>query len=146
MTEKQKRFADEYLKDLNATQAAIRAGYSKKTAYSIGFEILKKPEIKSYIERQLDKAHEETIADAKEVMGYLTSVMRGQSEADVVVVEGTGDGYSEAKLIKKPPDEKERLKAAELLGKRYGLFTERMQVEGNTAVTILDDIPSDFND
>lgn len=146
MTEKQKRFADEYLKDLNATQAAIRAGYSKKTAYSIGFEILKKPEIKSYIERQLDKVHEETIADAKEVMGYLTSVMRGQSEADVVVVEGTGDGYSEAKLIKKPPDEKERLKAAELLGKRYGLFTERMQVEGNTAVTILDDIPSDFND
>ena len=145
MTEKQKRFADEYLKDLNATQAAIRAGYSKKTAYSIGFEILKKPEIKSYIERQLDKVHEETIADAKEVMGYLTSVMRGQSEADVVVVEGTGDGYSEAKLIKKPPDEKERLKAAELLGKRYGLFTERMQVEGNTAVTILDDIPSDFN-
>lgn len=146
MTEKQKRFADEYLKDLNATQAAIRAGYSKKTAYSIGFEILKKPEIKSYIERQLDKVHEETIADAKEVMGYLTSVMRGRSEADVVVVEGTGDGYSEAKLIKKPPDEKERLKAAELLGKRYGLFTERMQVEGNTAVTILDDIPSDFND
>lgn len=146
MTEKQKRFADEYLKDLNATQAAIRAGYSKKTAYSIGFEILKKPEIKSYIDEQLDNIHEETIADAKEVMGYLTSVMRGQSEADVVVVEGTGDGYSEAKLIKKPPDEKERLKAAELLGKRYGLFTERMQVEGNTAVTILDDIPSDFND
>lgn len=146
MTEKQKRFADEYLKDLNATQAAIRAGYSKKTAYSIGFEILKKPEIKSYIERQLDKVHEETIADAKEVMGYLTSVMRGQSEADVVVVEGTGDGCSSARTVKKPPDEKERLKAAELLGKRYGLFTERMQVEGNTAVTILDDIPSDFND
>lgn len=145
MTEKQKRFADEYLKDLNATQAAIRAGYSKKTAYSIGFEILKKPEIKSYIERQLDKVHEETIADAKEVMGYLTSVMRGQSEADVVVVEGTGDGCSSARTVKKPPDEKERLKAAELLGKRYGLFTERMQVEGNTAVTILDDIPSDFN-
>ena len=145
MTEKQKRFADEYLKDLNATQAAIRAGYSKKTAYSIGFEILKKPEIKSYIERQLDKVHEETIADAKEVMGYLTSVMRGQSEADVVVVEGTGDGCSSARTVKKPPDEKEWLKAAELLGKRYGLFTERMQVEGNTAVTILDDIPSDFN-
>ena len=145
MTEKQKRFADEYLKDLNATQAAIRAGYSKKTAYSIGFEILKKPEIKSYIERQLDKVHEETIADATEVMGYLTSVMRGQSEADVVVVEGTGDGCSSARTVKKPPDEKERLKAAELLGKRYGLFTERMQVEGNTAVTILDDIPSDFN-
>ena len=146
MTEKQKRFADEYLKDLNATQAAIRAGYSLKTAKQIGQRMLTNVDLKAYIDEQLDKAHEETIADAKEVMGYLTSVMRGQSEADVVVVEGTGDGYSEAKLIKKPPDEKERLKAAELLGKRYGLFTERMQVEGNTAVTILDDIPSDFND
>lgn len=146
MTEKQKRFADEYLKDLNATQAAIRAGYSLKTAKQIGQRMLTNVDLKAYIDEQLDKAHEETIADAKEVMGYLTSVMRGQSEADVVVVEGTGDGCSSARTVKKPPDEKERLKAAELLGKRYGLFTERMQVEGNTAVTILDDIPSDFND
>ena len=146
MTEKQKRFADEYLKDLNAAQAAIRAGYSSKTAKQIGQRMLTNVDLKAYIDEQIDSIHEETVADAKEVMGYLTSVMRGQSEADVVVVEGTGDGYSEAKLIKKPPDEKERLKAAELLGKRYGLFTERMQVEGNTAVTILDDIPSDFND
>ena len=68
VTDKQKRFCDEYLIDLNATQAAIRAGYSKKTAYSIGVENLKKPEIKSYIDEQLKKMQDESIAKADEVL------------------------------------------------------------------------------
>ncbi len=76
MTEKQKRFCDEYLIDNNATQAAIRAGYSPKTAYSIGEQNLKKLEIKKYIDSQLDKIHSEKTADAQEVLEYLTSVMR----------------------------------------------------------------------
>ena len=75
-------------------------------------------------------------AEATEVIEYLTSVLRGQSEASVVVVEGYGDGCSEAKIIKKPPDEKERLKAAELLGKRYGLFTDKVDVGGAVPVVI----------
>ncbi len=68
--------------------------------------------------------HSRNTADAKEVLEYLTAVMRGKSEAEVVVVEGMGDGYSKAAKIKKRPDGKERLKAAELLGKRFGLFKE----------------------
>lgn len=140
MTEKQKRFCEEYLIDTNATKAAERAGYSKKTAYSIGIENLRKPEIKAYLDEQLAKMHDERTADAKEVMEYLTSVMRGESEAEIVVVEGIGDGASEARRFMKAPDEKERLKAAELLGKRYGLFRDKMDVTGTAAVTIIDDM------
>lgn len=129
MTKKQKRFCDEYLIDCNATQAAIRAGYSEKSAYSIGVENLKKPEIKSYIEQELERIRDNNIADAAEVMKYLTSVLRGESLAEIVVVEGDGDGCSSARRINKAPDEKERLKAAELLGKRYSLFKDNITLE-----------------
>ncbi|MPN14118.1 hypothetical protein SDC9_161444 [bioreactor metagenome] len=73
-------------------------------------------------------------------MEYLTAVLRGESESEVVVVEGCGDGCSEARRINKLPDEKERLKAAELLGKRYGLFTENVKLDGPAVVKIIDDI------
>ncbi len=136
MTKKQQRFCDEYLVDCNATQAAIRAGYSEKTAYSIGVENLKKPELKNYIEQRLQDMQDKTVASAEEVMQYLTSVLRGQSSAEIVVVEGTGDGCSEARTVQKAPDEKERLKAAELLGKRYGIFTDKMSLDGAIPVII----------
>lgn len=126
LTEKQKRFCDEYLIDCNATRAAIRAGYSERTAYSIGVENLRKPELKAYIDARLEEIHSAKTADAQEVMEYLTSVMRGESESEVVVVEGQGDGFSKARRMNKKPDEKERLKAAELLGKRFGMFSDRM--------------------
>ena len=126
MTEKQKRFCDEYLIDCNATRAAIRAGYSERTAYSIGVENLRKPELKAYIDARLEEIHSAKTADAQEVMEYLTSVMRGESESEVVVVEGQGDGFSKARRMNKKPDEKERLKAAVLLGKRFGMFSDRM--------------------
>ena len=136
MTKKQQRFCDEYLVDCNATQAAIRAGYSEKTAYSIGVENLKKPELKNYIEQQMQNMQDKTVATAEEVIQYLTSVLRGQSSAEIVVVEGTGDGCSEARTVQKAPDEKERLKAAELLGKRYGIFTDKMSLDGAIPVII----------
>ncbi len=136
MTNKQKRFVDEYLVDLNATQAAIRAGYSEKAARSIGQENLTKPDIKAYIDEQLKQLHSKTIATAEEVMEYLTSVLRGQSESEIVIVEGIGDGFSNARTMTKAPDEKERLKAAELLGKRYGLFKENLDVTGGIPVII----------
>lgn len=139
MTAKQQRFCDEYLIDLNATQAAIRAGYSPKTAGVTGNENLKKTIIKNYIEKRMAEKEKELIADQDEVLKYLTSVMRGQSQAEVVVVEGTGDGCSEARAVTKAPDEKERLKAAELLGKRYGLYTDNVTVA--EAPKIIDDIP-----
>ena len=141
LTEKQKRFVDEYLIDLNATQAAIRAGYSGKTAYSTGNENLKKPEIKKAIEEALAAVHSAKIADAEEILEYLTAVIRGESKSSVVVVESIGDYMSEARVLEKPPDEKERLKAAELLGKRYSMWTDKVDVTSDGIVQIIDDIP-----
>lgn len=129
LTAKQQRFCDEYLIDLNATQAAIRAGYSPKTAKAIGNENLTKPDLKEYIGKRMAEKEAALIADQTEVMRYLTSVLRGQSVSEVVVIEGTGDGCSEARAIQKAPDEKERLKAAELLGKAHMLFTDKVQQE-----------------
>lgn len=143
LTEKQQRFCDEYLIDYNATQAAIRAGYSEKTAYSQGQRLLKKVEIKTYIDEKLAEISSQKTAEAQEVMEYLTAVMRGESESEIVVVEGCGDGCSEARRVKKAPDEKDRLKAAELLGKRYGLFTDKLNVTGVVPVQIVDDSDGD---
>lgn len=138
MTKKQKNFADEYLVDTNATQAAIRAGYSEKTAYSQGQRLLKKVEVVNYIKSKAEEVHNDKIADATEVMMYLTSVLRGESSSEVVVVEGCGDGCSEARTMDKAPDEKEKLKAAELLGKRYGIFTDKVNLEVEPVVIVND--------
>lgn len=138
MNAKQKKFCDEYLVDCNAAQAAIRAGYSPKTAKQIGQENLTKPDLRAYIDEQLLRLHNARTADAAEVMEYLTAVMRGESTAHVVVVEGIGEGCSEAKVIDKPPDEKERLKAAELLGKRFGLFKENVSLDIEPVVIVND--------
>ena len=139
LTAKQQRFCDEYLIDLNATQAAIRAGYSKKTAYAIGDENLKKPEIKSQIDKRMAEKEAALIADQDEVLKYLTEVMRGKSSASVLARDELGAD----RVIAKPPDEKERLKAAELLGKRYGLYkdtvNEVIDMELNITVDYGDD-------
>lgn len=136
MTAKQKMFCDEYLIDLNATQAAIRAGYSKKSAKQVANENLTKPYLKKYIEERMKEKEDSLIAKQDEVLKYLTSVMRGESSSSVLAL--CGDGMQE--VIDKPPDEKERMKAAELLGKRYRLFTDKVEVEGAVPIVIVDDI------
>lgn len=136
MTAKQRRFCEEYLIDLNATQAAIRAGYSKKNAQNIASENLAKPMIRKYIDEKMAKKDSELIAKQDEVLRYLTSVLRGKSVGTEIVVEGTGDGYSEARTMQKEPSEKDRLKAAELLGKRYGLFTDKVDMNADAELTI----------
>lgn len=125
LTAKQQRFCDEYLIDLNATQAAIRAGYSSKTARKIGQENLTKLDIRQYIDARMAEKESKLIADQDEVLKYLTSVMRGESAAHVLARDEIGAD----RVIEKPPDEKERLRAAELLGKRYGLYTDRVEQE-----------------
>ena len=111
LTEKQKRFCDEYLIDLNGTQAAIRAGYSVKSARSQANENLKKSYIRDYIDARLAEKEDALVAKQDEVLKYLTSVMRGEAKSSVVVVEGEGEGISAARIVEKPPDEKERLSA-----------------------------------
>lgn len=132
MTAKQRRFCDEYLIDLNATQAAIRAGYSKKTAGVIGVENLEKPNIKEYIADRMAEKDQELIASQDEVLQYLTKVMRGKSRSSVLARTASGA----EKVIEKPPDEKERTKAAELLGKRYGVFVEKIESDIDAELTI----------
>ena len=129
LTAKQKRFCDEYLIDANATQAAIRSGYSKKTANEQGARLLANVSVKEYIANRMEEKDKKLIADQDEVLMYLTSVLRGESQSEIVVVENVGDFTSEARRIQKAPDEKERLKAAELLGKRYNLFSDKMKVD-----------------
>ena len=129
LTAKQQRFCDEYLIDLNATQAAIRAGYSKKTAGAIGTENLQKPSIKEYIEERMEEKEKSLIADQDEVLKYLTAVLRGEGTEEMVVVEGCGDGCSRATTVSRDICPKDRLKAAELLGKRYSLFTDKVNVD-----------------
>lgn len=143
LTAKQRRFCEEYIIDCNATQAAIRAGYKEKYAHTNANKLLQNTTLKQYIDELLEKIRNNNIADATEVMEYLTSVVRGKSSSEIVVVEGVGEGCSIARNMQKAPDEKERLKAAELLGKRYGLFTDKLEVDGNAKVVITDDIPKD---
>ncbi|WP_314339096.1 terminase small subunit [Leptotrichia wadei] len=137
LTEKQKRFADYYIETGNITEAAIKAGYSKKTARVIGQENLQKPAIKSYIDEKLEAMQDERTASDKEVLEFLTKSMRGELDEEVVVIEGTGNGTSEARKIKKQIGLRERIKSAELLGKRYRLFTDKVEVEGVVPVMIV---------
>ena len=125
----------EYLISGNATDAAIKAGYSPKTAKQTGSENLAKPDLKAYIETELEKLHSAKIADAEEVMKYLTSVMRGEHTEEIPIL--CGDGCQE--LTQKEVGAKERLKAAELIGKRYGMFTDKVGVEGAVPVIITGD-------
>lgn len=138
MTEKQKRFCDEYLIDCNATQAAIRAGYSPKTAVDIGHENLNKPKLKKYIDERLEQMQSVKVASIQEVLEYLTSVMRGESQGEEVVIVSTGFGCSEALHIKKYPSEMERLKAAEQLAKKYGLFRNNVEATIEQVVIVND--------
>lgn len=159
MTEKQKRFCDEYLTDLNATQAAVRAGYSKKTAYSIGEENLRKPEIKEYIEKRMAEKESQLIANQDEVMRYLTAVMRREKKDSVVVTlnsEKTSyvpdeNGTMRKQTVKQeipriieiPAPLRDANKAAELLGKAYGIYTDRVDVDADMDLNITIDYGED---
>ena len=146
LTEKQKRFVDFYIKTGNATQSYIDAGYSatsRKVAEANARRLLANDSVKKWIEQRLKQLEDQRIADAAEVMRFLTSAMRGEIQEEVVVVESVGDFQSEARIVKKEVSAKERIKAAELLAKRYGLLVERQQVDVQGAVQIVDDVPRD---
>ncbi len=138
LTEKQERFIDYYIETGNATEAARRAGYSEKTAKQIGSENLTKLDF--FIKKRLKELEDVRIAKADEVLKHLTAAIRGEIEEEVVVVESIGDGESRARIIKKQISAKERIRAAELLGKRYALFTEKLDVDVDVGTEKLDSI------
>jgi phage terminase small subunit len=122
LTEKQKRFIDYYIETANATESAKRAGYSSKTAKNIGAENLTK--LNYFIQERLQQLENNRIASQEEVLQYLTKVMRGEEKDQFGL---------DASL-------QDRTKCAELLGKRYGTFKEKVEVAGNIPVVIADDI------
>lgn len=114
LTEKQKKFCDEYIKLGNATQAAINAGYAQKAAYKTGSENLSKPQLKSYIDSRLSEMASERIMGAKEAVELLSSIARAEITERVVV--STPMGVEE---VDKPPDLKTRMQAIREILKRY---------------------------
>ena len=121
LTVKQQRFVDAYIETGNAAEAARRAGYKSRNADVMGRENLRKHTVRKVLEARLKEIEDKRIAKAKEVMEFLTSSMRGEIKEEVVVVEGTGDGCSEARIIEKQIGANDRIKAAVQLAKRYGL-------------------------
>ena len=157
LTEKQRRFVEAYIETGNQTKAALMAGYSKKTAYSTGSENMKKPEVLNAIRRRMEEIEKLKTATPEEIIQFLSQSMRGELKEEVVVQEGTGDGCSDTKIVQKQISAKDRLKAAELLLKRYPMKLDveeqqlrnakikaevaAMQDTENESVVIVDDVP-----
>ena len=129
MTPRQEKFCVEYLIDLNATQAAIRAGYSKRTAEALASRLLRNGNIRGRIKELQDKVFEDGMMSAAEALWRLSKAGRGELKEEVVVTEGVGDGFSEAKIIKKQISARDQIKALELMGKRHDLFSADTKIE-----------------
>lgn len=159
LTNKQRRFCDEYLIDLNATQAAIRAGYSKKTAYRTGADNLTKPQIKEYIENRLKEKEDELIAKQDEVLRYLTAVMRREKKEVAVVttmekrvfyapddngtIRKNEMTKEEPVLVEYPAKLSDANRAAEMLGKVYSMFSDRVELDADMDLNIKIDYGED---
>ena len=156
LTEKQRRFVDYYVEMGNASEAARRAGYAEKAAYRTGSENLRKPQVKAAIDARLKELEDKRIAKADEVMQFRTSTLRGEVKEERVVVEGTGEGRSDARIITVQVSARDRLEAAKSLLKRYPmqldakeqkLKLQKLEAEiraaeqvDDDAVTIMDDL------
>ena len=143
LTVKQKAFADYYIELGNATESYIKAGYKaseRKVAEVEGCKLLKNPKIDNYIKKRMEQIESNRIAKAEEVLAFLSASLRGEVLEEVVSTKSDGSGGIEPVILRKQLSAKDRIKAAELLGKRYALFTEKVDLEGNVGVTIIDDI------
>ncbi|MCX0399591.1 terminase small subunit [Clostridium perfringens] len=146
---KQKAFAEYYIETGNATESARKAGYKGKNLNRVASENLSKLDIKSYIDEKMKELESKRIAKAEEVLEYLTRVLRGEETEQVVVTENIGDFMSEAKVVDKEISAKDKIKAAELLGKRYRLFVDKVEKDSNVNVnstTKLDSILNQLKD
>lgn len=153
LSEQQKLFCEEYLIDLNGTQAAIRANYSKRTASAAASRLLRNVKIQEYIKKRMAEKEDALIAKQDEVLKHLTAVMRREKLEAVVVTckkhkayyDDNGkkviDDCEEPMIVDVPAKISDTNKAAELLGKYYTLFTDKTQIESEGVVQIINDIP-----
>ena len=155
MNARQQRFADEYLIDLNAEQAAIRAGYSEKYARGNAHKLVANSGIQEYIQKRMAEKESDLIASQDEVLETLTAIMRRQKKEIIVSSQRVRKSFFDEEGRKCVEENEVPVcveidtkisdvnKAAELLGKRYGLFTDRVNVEGSARVVIVDDLDAD---
>lgn len=133
LTIKQKKFADEYIISGNASEAALKAGYKNDVS---GRENLQKPTIKNYIDERMKELEQEAIANQTEVLKYLTSVMRGEQTEQTLISDGSEQGQ---RITNIEVSAKDRIKAAELLGKRYGSWTDKVDLSSDLTLIFEDD-------
>ncbi len=137
LTLKQKKFADEYIISCNATEAYLKVYTSVKkenVARTNASRLLTNANVKNYIDERLSEIDSEKIADQKEVMEYLSSVMRGEQTEQTLKSCGAEWGQEITDI---EVGAKDRIKAAELLGKRYGMWTDK--IENSTEVVVIQD-------
>jgi phage terminase small subunit len=133
ITLKQKAFVDRFIEIGNATQAYIDAGYSvqkRSSADANARKLFQNERVKAYLDERIAAKDAETVAKQDEVLKFLTSVMRGEVTEKIPL----GLGMGEQKLVKNELEGKDRIRAAELLGKRYGMWVDRQNIEGSLVV------------
>lgn len=141
LNEKQKAFADYYIESLNATESYAKAyECSYNTARTNGARLLANANIKNYIDEVMSAKNESRIASQDEILQILTDIARGVTEEEVVQFSQLGE---ELRTTRKPTI-KDRMKASELLGKRYRMFTDKTELEITEPITIIDDIGDNF--
>ena len=138
---KQQAFADYFIQFGNAEQAALKAGYSKAYARGNAHKLVANVSIKKYIDKRLEEIKSERVADQQEILEYLTSIMRGEQTEETL--RGVGEGAQMIDDIE--VSAKDRIKAAELLGKRYTMWTDNQNISAIVTPTFVDDI-SDVDD
>lgn len=136
LTIKQNKFADEYIKTGNAYQSALNAGYSESYSKGNVIKLLENVSVKAYIDKRLKKLEEEAIADQVEVLKYLTRVLRDEEREEILV--NVGNFEQEIQSMK--VSTKDKIKAADLLGKRYGSWTDKVDLNSTEGIKIIDDI------
>lgn len=139
MTVKQQRFADYYIELGNATEAYLKAYPNVKkenTARTNGSRLLTNANVSAYIAERMEELKSERVADQQEILEYLTSVMRGDHQEEIL--RGVGEGAQTIDDI--DVSAKDRIKAAELIGRRYAMWTDKQDVNVKGAVTFIDDI------
>lgn len=133
---KQQAFADNFIETGNAEEAALKAGYSESYARGQSYKLLANVGIKTYIENRMEELKSERVANQQEILESLTKVLRGEEKGTALV--GVGMGEQEVQDIK--PTLAEKIKAAELLGRRFGMWTDKVKHEGAVPIVIEDDV------
>ena len=162
LSPKQQRFADEWLIDMNATAAAIRAGYSPKSAEQQGSALLRNPKVRAYIDTRLAEISRRTginqeriirelarisLVNPVNVVNFETGEIRSTATEDdlsaIQSVKVKTIGYTEdgEPLLEREIRFHDKNRALELLGKRFGMWLDRQQVDVQGAVQIVDDVP-----